>query len=175
MQLIRCTKKLQKEMGLKNAALIQQEPTPTVLGSWHANLINIDQSRCVLFVNDNTLFNFLIPDVTTVQFHQLDTLFRDFLRCILAEEGFDKTTANNILQEYTEIGFANTNNKSVLGSMNDLAQHYQYHIEEEGGVHSCMVPQIIHDLNRMPMSAIAAHFPVKALRELYGLIELNKP
>lgn len=168
MQLIRCTKKLQKEMGLKNEALVQQEPTPALLGSWHANLINIGQSHCVLFVNDKTLFNFLVPDVPKEQIRQLDRSFRDFLRCILAEEGFDKTTTDKILQEYAEIGFANTNSKSVLGSMNDLAYHYQYHIEEEGGVHSCMVPQIIHDLNRMPMSAIAAHFPVKALRELYG-------
>jgi hypothetical protein len=169
MQLIRCTKKLQKEMGLKNDALIQQEPTPTLLGSWHANLILIDRRKCVLFVNDKTLFNFLVPDVPREQIRQLDKLFRDFLQCILAEEGFDKATTDKILQDYTEIGFANTNNKSVLGSMNDLAQHYRYHIEDEGGVHSCMIPQIIHELNRMPMSAIAACYPIDALRELYGL------
>ncbi|EGW21137.1 DUF6933 domain-containing protein [Methylobacter tundripaludum] len=167
MQLIRCTKKLQKEIGLKNDALVQPDPTPSLLGSWHANLIIIGQSRCVLFVNDKTLFNFLIPDVPKEQFCQLDRLFRDFLQCILAEEGFDTTTTDKILQEYAEIGFANTNSKSVLGSMNDLAQHYKYHIEDAGGVHSYMIPQIVHDLNRMPMSAIAACYPIDALRELY--------
>ena len=169
MQLIRCTKKLQKQIGLKNDALVQQESQLSLLGSWHANLINIDRSLCVLFVNDKTLFNFLIPDVSKEQFRQLDTLFRGYLQCILAEEGFDKTTTDNILQEYAEIGFANTNNKSVLGSTNDLAFHYQIHIEDEGGVHSCMIPQIIHRLNRIPMSAIAACYPIDALRELYGL------
>lgn len=169
MQFIRSTQKLQKEMGLKNDALIQQEPTPSVLGSWHGNLIYIARRKCVLFVNDKTLLNFLIPDVQREQIRQLDTLFRDFLQCVLAEEGFDKTTTAKILQEYAEIGFAKTNSKSVLGSMNDLAFHYKYHIQEAGGVHSCMVPQIIHELNRMPMSAIAACFPVNALRELYGL------
>jgi len=167
MQLIRCTKKLQKEMGLKNDALVQEESMPSLLGSWHANLILTDRSKCVLFVNDKTLFNFLIPDVHKEQFRQLDKLFRDFLQCILAEEGFDPTTTDKILQEYTEIGFANTNNKSVLGSMNDLAKHYQYYVEEAGGVHSCMVPQIIHRLNTMPMGAIGYRFSVDALRELY--------
>ncbi len=169
MQLIRCTKNLQKEMGLKNDDLIQQEPMPSLLGSCHANLIHIDRRKCVLFVNDKTLFNFLIPDVPREQIRQLDRLFRDFLQCILAEEGFNKTTIDKILQEYAEIGFANTNSKSVLGSMNDLAFHYKYHIQAKGGVHSCMVPQIIHQLNRMPMSAIAARYPIDALRELYGL------
>jgi hypothetical protein len=169
MQLIRCTKKLQKQMGFKNDTLVQQDPQTSLLGSWHANLINIDRSHCVLFVNDKTLFNFLIPDVSKEQFRQLDTLFRGYLQCILVEEGFDKTTTDNILQEYAEIGYSNTNNKSVLGSMNDLGQHYQYYIEEEGGVNSCMIPQIIHELNRMPMCAIAACYPIDALRELYGV------
>jgi len=154
-------------MGLKNEALIQQEPAPTLLGSWHANLIYIDRRKCILFVNDKTLFNFLIPDVSREQIRQLDKLFRDFLQCMLAEEGFDKATADKILQEYGEIGFANTNSKSVLGSMNDLAFHYKYHIQGEGRVHSCMIPQIIHQLNRMPMSTIAACYPIDALRELY--------
>lgn len=169
MQLIPCTKNLQKEMGLKNDNLIQQEPTSSLLGSWHANLIHIDRRKCVLFVNDKTLFNFLIPDVPREQIRQLDRLFRDFLQCILAEEGFDKTTIDKILQEYAEIGFANTNSKSVLGSMNDLVFHYKYYIQEEGGVRSCMVPQIIHQLNRISMSAIDYRYPVKALQELYGL------
>ena len=156
-------------MGLKNEALTQQEPAPSLLGPWHANLITIDQSHCVLFVNDKTLFNFLIPDVSPTQFSQFDTLFRGFLQCMLAEEGFNQTTADKILQEYAEIGFANTNNKSVLSSMNDLTQRYRYSIEKAGSVHSCMIPQIIHRLNTMPMGAIGYRFSVNALQELYGL------
>ena len=58
MQLIRCTKKLQKEMGLKSSDLCTEEPRFSYLGSWHANLIHIDRRKCVLFVNDKTLFNF---------------------------------------------------------------------------------------------------------------------
>ena len=59
MQLIRCTKKLQKAMGLKEADLVRHEPEFSFLGSWHANLIHIDRRKCVLFTNDKTLFNFL--------------------------------------------------------------------------------------------------------------------
>ncbi len=57
MQLIRCTKKLQKEMGLKQSGLCTEEPRFLYLGPWHANLIHIDRRKCILFVNDNTLFN----------------------------------------------------------------------------------------------------------------------
>ena len=44
MQLIRCTGKLQKEMGLKKSDLCEAIPKFSYLGSWHANLIFID--RC---------------------------------------------------------------------------------------------------------------------------------
>ena len=64
MQLMRCTKKLQKEMGLKQSDLCEEEPRFSYLGPWHANLIYIDRRKCVLFVNDNTLFNFIAPDLS---------------------------------------------------------------------------------------------------------------
>ena len=78
----------------------------------------------------------------------------------LADEGFADVERERILAEYDEIGFANTNSKSVLGSMNDLAFHYKYSILESGGVHSPAVPETIRRLNRMPMSAIKEVFPI---------------
>ena len=75
MQLIRCTKKLQKEMGLKPSDLCAEEPRFSYHGPWHANLIHIDQRKCVLFVNDKTLFNFIVPDLSKAQIRDLDKLF----------------------------------------------------------------------------------------------------
>ncbi len=142
MQLIRCTQKLQKEMGLKKADLITQEPDQAILGSWHANLLFINRRKCVLFVNDKTLFNFIIPDLKREQIRQLDKLFISWLQCVLAEEGFEESLRDQVMQEYETIGYAATNSRSVLGSMNDLAFNYQVQIEMEGGVHSCMVPPL---------------------------------
>lgn len=72
-----------------------------------------------------------------------------------------------IMSEYDEVGYARTNSKRVLGSMNDLAFHYKYHILEEGGVHSPAVPGIIRKLNHMPMGAIKYAFPIEALKAMY--------
>ena len=136
-------------MGLKSGDLVENESSSGCLGSWHANLILIDRRKCVLFVNDKTLFNFIIPGVKKAQLGKLDELFRSYLQCILADEGFN----DQIIQEYDTIGFANTNNKSVIGSMNDLAFNYTVSIQQDGGINSCMLPPIIHQLNRMPMKA----------------------
>ena len=117
MQLIRCTKKLQKEMGLKPSDLCAEEPRFSYLGPWHANLIHIDRRKCVLF-------NFIVPDLSRAQIRELDKLFKSYLSCVLADAGIPETDRGRILSEYDEVGFANTNSKSVLGSMNDLAFHY---------------------------------------------------
>lgn len=167
MQLIRCTGKLQKEMGLKQSDLLQGDPDLSRLGPWHANLIYIDRRKCVLFVNDKTLFNFLVPNVWRKEIRDLDELFRNNLQCVLGEERFSASAAQMILAEYKEIGYAKTNNKSVLGSMNDIAFHYKYHIHEEGGAHTSAVPRLIKKLNRMPMGAITYAYPIEALRALY--------
>lgn len=169
MQLIRCTKKLQKEMALKPADLVTDEPCFAFLGSWHANLIHIERKKSVLFANDKTLFNFLIPDLPRVQIRALDQLFRRYLQTVLGSEGIDDHVIDQILAEYQIIGYANTHSKSVLGSMNDLAFHYKYHIVSEGGVHSCDLPAIIRRLNRMPMGALEYRYPIDELRTLYGM------
>ncbi|MEA3414914.1 MAG: hypothetical protein U9R02_01980 [Thermodesulfobacteriota bacterium] len=96
MQLIRCTKKLQKEMGLKKVELAESEPKFSFLGSWHANLLHIDRRKCALFVNDKTLFNFLVPDVSRSQIRKLDSLFKGYLECVLSEEGFSKAVKTRI-------------------------------------------------------------------------------
>ena len=164
MQLIRCTKKLQKEMGLKPPDLCAEEPRFSYLGPWHANLIHIDRRKCVLF-------NFIVPDLSRAQIRELDKLFKSYLSCVLADAGIPETDRGRILSEYDEVDFANTNSKSVLGSMNDLAFHYKYSIQEAGGVHSPAVPEIIRRLNRMPMGALKYVFPIEALRALYQTAE----
>lgn len=167
MQLIRCTKKLQQEMGLQKSDLAQAEPAFSRLGGWHANLLYIDRRKCVLFANDKTRFNFLVPDVSRASIRELGQLFRSSLACVIADEKLCPQIVSSIDAEYEDLGFASSNNRSVLGSLNDLAFHYEYHMRDEGGMHHCDLPGIIRRLNRMPMSATAFTFPIEGLKAIY--------
>ncbi len=173
MQIIHCTSKLQKEMGLKKADLCETKPRFSYLGSWHANLLYIDRRKCILFTNDKTLFNFIAADVSRAQIRNLGDLFKDLLRCVLSDEGFIGSVQEKILFEYDELGFAKSKSKSVLGSMNDLAFHYKNLIQDVGGVHSYAVPGIIRQLNRMPMGAIEYGFPIKRLRAMFDKLPVS--
>ncbi len=165
MQIIKCTKKLQKEMGLKNTDLSVSESTDVVIGPWHANLIYILGKKCVLFVNDKTLFNFIVTGVTRDQIRNLSDMFVINLRCTLINEGIDEESCNKILNEYSSLEFKNTDNKSVLGSINDLAFHYKVNIEDEGSIHTHQIPNIIKRFNHMPMGALKYTYAIKALKE----------
>ena len=105
MQFVRCTAKLLKEMGLKRLDLIGDSPRFSYLGQWHANLIYISRKKCVLFVNDKTLINFIVPDVPRAEIRELDNMFKEIFRCVLVSEGFKDETVDQIMSEYSEIQF----------------------------------------------------------------------
>ena len=115
MQLIRCTAKLQKEMGLKKSDLVEDEPKFSYLGSWHSNLIYINRSKCVLFMNDKTLFNFIVAGVSRAEIKELSSMFIENLHSIPADEGFDQSTINKIRSEYDEIGYAKNKQQKRSG------------------------------------------------------------
>lgn len=169
MSIIRCTKKLQHEMGLKPVDLSTAEPDSSALSSWHANLIYIARRKCILFVNDRTLFNFIAPDLRRVEIRDLAHIFRSYLTCVLNAERLPKEVVEQILSESPHISFGSTANRSVLGSMNDFVFHYRLHVLSVGGVHSAEVPSIIRRLNRMPMGALKYAFPIEELQALYGV------
>ena len=53
--------------------------------------------------------------------------------------------------------------------MNDLAFNYTVSIQQEGGVNRCMLPEIIYQLNRMPMKTLDYGYSIAALKRLYGI------
>jgi hypothetical protein len=99
----------------KQSGLCADEPHFSYLGPWHADLIPIDRRKCVLFVNDKTLLNFTVPDLSRAQIRELDQLFKNYLNCVLADAGIPEADRGGILSEYGEVGHAGTNSNSVQG------------------------------------------------------------
>ncbi len=174
MQLIRCTAKLLKEMGLPRDP-DYDEPKFSFLGQWHANLIHINRRKCILFVNDRTLFNFIVPDSSRAEIRDLPEMFYHTLSCVVASERLSKEVVDRIVGEYEQIQIGKSADRSVLGIANDLAFHYKYMILNAGGAYSPEIPDIIRKLNRMPMHAGKPNskFPIDELRKLYA-VQSNK-
>jgi len=162
MAIIRCTKKLLTELKTKpsEGAISSNE-----VGSWYANLLRIDRRKCILFTNDATLYSFLIPGLKKPQFENFREVFGQNLFKNLLWENFPQNQIEIVLDEHREIIIAKTNNRSVLGSMNDLAFQLKYQIAAMGGLDNVDLAELNHGLNRIPMSAI---------KEVYSIYELTK-
>ena len=163
MAILRCTKKLLNELKIKLSKEIDYHGE---LGSWHANLFRIDRRKCALFTHDTTLYSFLVPGLKKPHFQNFREIFGQNLFKNLRLENFSQNQIETILNERLQISISKTNNRSVLGSMNDLAYQLRYEISSVGGLANADLAELNHYLNRVPMSSIEETYSIDALRKL---------
>ncbi|NQT72369.1 MAG: hypothetical protein HQ553_06300 [Chloroflexi bacterium] len=159
---IRCTKKLLNELKIKPTDELGQ---PDGIGNWHANLLWIDRRKCVLFTNDKTLFSFLVTGMKKPQFVNFYEVFRLNLFKNLMNEDLPQRQIEHVFNEHREIRIAKTNNRSVLGSMNDLAYQLECRIYDRGGLVTVDMAETNRELNRIPMGALGYKFSIAKLHE----------
>jgi len=169
MLILRCTAKLRKEMGLKEAALYEDEPPSSPLDTWFANLLHISRRKCVLFTQHESLFSFLTFDASKARLKNMDAVFRDGLMEAMTREGFDSKIISRLMGRYEDVRFARTNSRKVLGSMNDIASLYKYHILNAGGLDYIDLPDMILRLNRVPFLPLGAQNAIEKFSGQLGI------
>jgi hypothetical protein len=115
MLVLRYTQKLLKDMKV---APVEVEDIPTFF-SWHVNLLQL-RKKHILFVHDASRLCILLDGIRSGQANKLVEKFRTELKEYLLQEGFKKQLINQYLLEAGEITISRTNNKSVLGTMNEI-------------------------------------------------------
>ncbi len=161
MAIIRCTAKLLKELGTKPTIV---PPQPPRLSDWHANLFWVDHKKCVLFTNDLTLYSFFIHMVKKPLSADFRELFRLGLMKRLISDGLDNPQVRQMLGSQGSNIIADTNSRSILGSMNDLAFQIKSIVYAMGGLVTADLSEINRQLNDIPMSAIKYSVSIEELR-----------
>ncbi len=166
MRYLKCTKKVLDEIGIKSPAAIESRDNATEpLGDWCVNLLRIQRKKCLLIVNEKTLFSILVPELKKAQIQNIAVVFREALFAALIDEEFTAAQAEKILSEYDEIGISKTTDRSVLGSMNDYTFLYKDFIEGDGGFQFCKISALIMQMNRTPMGARKYAYAIDLLKE----------
>ncbi len=169
MRLIHCTQKLLKELKVAPIDLVTYTHDSGGLGDWYANLVRIDKRKCVLFTNERTLYSFLIPGVVKSNLMNIKNEFLTHLIFNLQNDGFDSDVIEQVRQEYTDVGFARTVNRAVLGSMIDFTFQYKYLIMVRvEGLANTNILEFNKLVNESPMSYLKYDSPIEALRTLIG-------
>ena len=172
MALIQCTQKLLAKLDSFDAGLVKE--STSILGNWHANLLCIERRNCILFTNDLTLYSIFLPKVVKAHFQKLASMFTQALALNLEAESLGQHI-ETILGEYkNKLIFTKSNNRSVLGSMNDIAYMVKLRVFDQGELDHCDCLKLNKMINRTPFKAIKYHYPIECLTKLLMPQEKNR-
>ena len=162
---IRCTGKLLKELRVKPLPVPSSVP---IERDWHATLVRTGRRKSVIVAHSSTLFTALLLHVNRSVIDDFGTRFYDQARCTPAEDGFTRHEA--VLPfDSPRILFAKTNNRSVLGSLNELSDLLSAELEDQPEPRGAGFSRICGRLNRVPMiGTLGGAYAVDAMGELLG-------
>jgi len=167
MSYIRCTAKLLHELELKQKDLAEEENgQASTLGDWYAHLFYLMHRKCVIFVNERTLFSFVAFDVTRKEIKALDVLLRKELSRALYVEGFSGEKISQALADIKDIRYGRTINRSVIGVMNLLIKEYGFYICERGLRENNDCSLAAKEANRSIFSNCKGKYPIERLATL---------
>lgn len=162
MLIIRCTEKLLKALRIK-----PHEPAVvSEIGSWHANLLLIERRKCVLFTHDMSLFSVFVAGLRQDDFTHLDQIFGEAMVRTLRLCGLGEGEIARMLDWSRHNVYAKSNNRSVLGSMNDLAFQIEHRIAADGGLTATDLDDLRFAINGIPFKTIGYGYPRRRLGEL---------
>ena len=88
MPFLRCTSKLLADIDIPPS----KESSHSPLGDWYGHLFSVDRRKCLMFINEPTLFVCPIFDVVKADYRDIAPLFRKVLAWALRETTSLKTT-----------------------------------------------------------------------------------
>jgi len=158
--ILRCTSKLLKELRIKP---IEQAPEEIdQIREWHANIITVQRKKCLIITHSKSLYSFVIYGIKR---RELENFNQEFSKHLLLNLFADQIDGSKLIGNKNEINlvYAKTNNRSVLGSMNDIANQIERIVSGSKEINSRLINR---RLNRIPMGALNYGFPDRELKNL---------
>ncbi len=140
---LRCTNKLLSLLGKRNLTLIEAPPSAD---DWYANLLWLDQRKCLLLVHAGTLFPVFVADVRVADLRPVERRIVGLLEGALLEEGLPIDALGPLSE--ADVRVAKTASRHVLGVMNEMAFECGWHIDQVGSLSNVDVDELNHRLRR---------------------------
>ncbi len=165
---LRCTQKLRKYLGVIPVNI--PEPSTAVLGDWYGNLVPTFSGDLILFINEKTLLTIAIP---VWESNNLVPLFRIRVANLLGMIGVHPKDISNEINHFDQVQYSKTASRSVLGSLNDFAWHYQIMAEEAKSKSDLSLSKAELRLSQVPCKPLNYRFPCEVAIELLSMTSKN--
>ncbi|HCY77466.1 MAG TPA: hypothetical protein DHV28_16240, partial [Ignavibacteriales bacterium] len=142
---IRLTRKLADKIKIKS---LPEYDEGSVIEEWYGHIFIADRVQYMLFTNAFSLYSVLFPgkginDIKTF----FETAFH-YLSETLKTDGYGNMVGRFITDKIEIIDVCKTNNRGILGSMNDMIAHSKFYFTG----YKMTPTEISRRLNEMPYS-----------------------
>lgn len=158
MLVLRCTQKLLKRIGKADSS---PPASTTVLGDWYAQPLSVGHQRFILCVSEHSRLPILMPANDA---KKLPRNFPDALAEMLFALGIPAAAVEREVEASDDIVIAATNNRSVLGTMNDYSNMLKWTLPNRPNTPLIETSLWLADTPVRPIDG----FPDKVTRELLG-------
>ncbi len=166
MPVLRLTSKLLAEIDVQPSPDSTAAPSP--LGDWYGHIFTVERRKCIIFINEPTLFVCPAIGVVKSDCRQIILFFLGVLVQALRTTGFNEREVNWILARHKNISVGCATNRSMLGSLNsrvtDIRTHFAWHL----GFESCDIGNVTKRLNEMPLKPIGY---ATAIEQMWSVVE----
>jgi hypothetical protein len=128
MVVLRCTQKLRRRMGRSAPTETPPAQSSGRLGDWYANAVSVHRRHVMLAMSGVTLLPVLVE---AAPYKTMTSRFVAAIGEVLRALGVPDPHVAVELNAMRELVMAPTNDRRVLGSMNDFAWMMQGYIEDE--------------------------------------------
>ena len=157
---IRLTRKLADKIKIK--ALPEIDDKVSAFDEWYGHLFTVNRAQYMLFTNAYSLYSVLFPGKGL---NDIKSFFETATYClseILKADGFENMIGRFIINKAEIIEVCKTNNRGILGSMNDMVAHCKYYLTQ----YEMSLIEISGRLNEMPYGYLKYHNPSDVIKEM---------
>jgi uncharacterized protein DUF6933 len=161
MVVLRCTRKLLAR--LKRTEVSPDIVSSSRLGDWYGNILQIGRRQHLLFISERSRLPVVIP---IREAKRLEAVFPSAVCDVLAAVGIGAKDIADERSRMAEISFGRTNNRSLLGTLNDFAFMAQQGNANRAEPES---PQeLVRFLSKTPILPLDGVSPIELTRAAFG-------
>ena len=144
-----CTKKLEKLIGKvsKNEEIKETE------NNWTGNLLMVNGKKCLLFIDKNTLYIFLILGFSVKDLPKIKKLFvQEFINQLKRDKIYSIDAENYFNDLFLEINFFRTDNdQKTLGTVRDADMMLKHFLNDDFDKDVSILRYQVNYMNSVPL------------------------
>ena len=134
---------------------------------WNAHLFYLGGKKCILFLNKETIYSFVLFGVLKKDVSNIHALFvQGLVTQLYADKILLQKHERLVIDHYKDLRFLPTNNdRSVIGSINDCIARITFSVDSNKSSIEDAKAYVAHQVNYTPMGAVGYSYPSDLMKE----------